>query len=369
MFTPRMKYLHQDLKAWLGRLLSRKDMENILDSRPHNPPDDPNAGIDDIWLSKVFLDLKDPSGAPFYPDVMGKVGSFFALAVDGFNPFQNKTAKQTVSSTAIWLVLLNLPPELRYLHENLYVAGVISGYPSLDEINHYLDLLINELLVLWDPGVFFSRTHSSIIGRLYRAMCIPLICDMIAARQVLGQAAVTSHNCCTLCDIDYHDFDITDNREWPKKDWSHMKECAQLWRDATSEQEQDFYFQAYGIRWSSLMRLPYWDPTKYAVVDSMHTGDLGLLMYHCRTLFGIDVRRLVAMVSVQFRMLGPSKAVTTKQDLRTLKTCSQAVHANANNLRTQLLEYGRRVLYTFCSDNNIIATRAQCDYRNKICSG
>ncbi len=149
----------------------------------------------------------------------------FALAVDGFNPFHNKTAKQSVTSTAIWLVLLNLPPELRYLHENLYVAGVIPGYAALDEINHYLDLLIDELLVLWDPGVFFSRTYNSTIGRLYRAMCIPLICDMIAARQVLGQAAVTSHNCCTLCDIDYHDFDITDAHEWPKKDSNHMKEC------------------------------------------------------------------------------------------------------------------------------------------------
>ncbi|KJA14089.1 hypothetical protein HYPSUDRAFT_72760 [Hypholoma sublateritium FD-334 SS-4] len=353
--TPRMKYLHQDLKAWLGRLLSRKDMEKILDSRPHIPPDDPNAGIDDIWLSKVFLDLKDPSGASFYPGRNGEGRLIFALAVNGFNPFQNKTAKQSVSSTAIWLVLLNLPPDLRYLHENLYVAGVIPGYPSLDEINHYLDLLINKLLILWDPGVFFSRTYSNIVGRLYRAMCIPLICDMIAARQVLGQSAATSHNCCTLCDIDYHDFDIIDHREWPKKNCDHMKECARLWRDATSEEEQDFYFQAYGIRWTSLLRLPYWDPTKYAVVESMHAGDLGLLMYHCRTLFGIDVTKAGGDGFSSIPYVGPSKVVTTKQDLRLLKTCSEIVHANAGDLLNRLLRYGHRVLYTFCSDNNIIA--------------
>ncbi len=207
--VPVKKYLHQDLNAWLGRLLARKNIEDILDSRPFIPPNGPNTTIDDIWLSKLFLDLKDPSGEPFYPsNEEGRL--VFGLSVDSFNPFHNKTAKQSVSSTAIWLVLLNLPPELRYLHENIYVAGVIPGHPSLDQINRYLDLLIDELMVLWEPGVFFSRTSKYAIGRLYRALIVPLVCDMLAARQVLGQAAATSHNCCTLCDIDLQDIDIID---------------------------------------------------------------------------------------------------------------------------------------------------------------
>ena len=83
LFTPRMKYLHQDLKAWLGRLLCRKDMEKILDSRPYILPDNPNIGIDDIWLSKAFLDLKDPLGAPFYPGCNGEGRLIFALASTG----------------------------------------------------------------------------------------------------------------------------------------------------------------------------------------------------------------------------------------------------------------------------------------------
>ncbi len=71
---------------------------------------------------------------------------------------------------------------------------------------------------------------------------------MLAARQVLGQAAATSHNCCILCDIDLHDIDIVDAGEWPEKDWDHMRRCALQWKDATSEIEQDMYFKAYGIR-------------------------------------------------------------------------------------------------------------------------
>lgn len=352
--VPIKKYLHQDLKAWLGRLLARKNMEDILDSRPHIPLDDPNAGIDDIWLSKLFLDLKDPSGEPFYPGTNGEGRLVFGLSVDSFNPFHNKTAKQSVSSTGIWLVLLNLPPELRYLHENIYVAGVIPGHPSLDQINRYLDLLIDELMTLWEPGVFFSRTTKYNLGRLYRALIIPLICDMLAARQVLGQAAATSHNCCTLCDIDLQDIDIVDAGEWPEKDWNHMRECAIKWRDAASETEQDMYFRAYGIRWSALLRLPYWDATKYAVVDSMHTIDLLLLSHQCRQLFGIDTAKIGGDGTSSIRHVGPSKVVTTKKDIGLLKTCSTLVHANPEDLPVALLRFGRRVLYTFCLDYNII---------------
>ena len=55
------------------------------------------------------------------------------------------------SSTGIWMVLLNLPPHLRYLEENIYVAGVIPGpsKPSNDQLNHYLELIVREAKELW----------------------------------------------------------------------------------------------------------------------------------------------------------------------------------------------------------------------------
>ena len=209
-------------------------------------------------------------------------------------------------------------------------------------------------MVLWEPGVFFSQTNKHSLGRLYRAMIIPLICDMLAARQVLGQAAATSHNCCTLCDIDLHDIGIIDAGEWPEKDWNHMRECTIKWRDAASETEQDVYFQAYGIRWSALLRLPYWDATKYAVVDSMHTIDLVLLSHHCRQLFGIDTTKTGGDGTSSIRQAGPSKVVTTKKDVESLRNCSALIHANPDDLSSALLWFGRRVLYSFCVDYNII---------------
>jgi hypothetical protein len=97
-YVPCRKHLHQDLKSWLGRLLSREGMEEVLESRPSGRPSDPNAPIDDIWLSEVFLNLKDVSGQPFYPGTDEEMRLVFSLSVDGFNPFHMKTAKQTASS-------------------------------------------------------------------------------------------------------------------------------------------------------------------------------------------------------------------------------------------------------------------------------
>ena len=54
--------------------------------------------------------------------------------------------------------------------------------------------------------------------------------------------------------------------------------------------ERDAIFEDHGIRWSRLLRLPYWDPTRYAVVDAMHNLFLGELRHHCVEVWGIDVK-------------------------------------------------------------------------------
>ena len=43
----------------------------------------------------------------------------------------------------------------------------------------------------------------------------------------------------------------------------------------------------YGVRYSELLRLPYWDPTKAVVVDGMHNLFLGLVKTHVEVLLGL----------------------------------------------------------------------------------
>ena len=356
---PVKKYLHQDLKHWVGRLLSRKGIEEHLSGSPYLPQGQQRPDvIDDIWLSDAFVQLKDVSGRPFYPGPSTEGRLVFSLSVDSFDPFGNKTAKQSISSTGIWLVLLNLPWYLRYLPQNIYLAGVIPGpdKPSLDKIKHYLQLVVDELKEFWNPGVFFSRTYKHPLGQLFFAIVIPVVCDMLAARQVIGYAsAPTAHYFCTACELDIDDIDILDRGEWPDKELVHIRCFAMLWKNAQSEEDQKVIFEACGWRWSPLFDLPYWNPILHTIVDSMHTLDLNLLNNHCRTLFRIDIAAPGGESSPPADFSNPSRDRARRtQDHKMLDRCLILIEANPKSLLYQLLEFHRQVLYTVCIDYNIL---------------
>ncbi len=88
-------------------------------------------------------------------------------------------------------MLLNLPPSIRHLPENLYLAGIIPGpnKPSLTEINHYLQLIVDDFKCLWSSGYHLTRTHKYRLGRLVKGMIVPVVCDLLAAHQLIGYAA------------------------------------------------------------------------------------------------------------------------------------------------------------------------------------
>ena len=66
-------------------------------------------------------------------------------------------------------------------------------------------------------------------------------------------------------------------------------ERAEQWRDCESEGERDACFKAHGICWSVLLKLPYWNPILFSVLDSMHTAYLGLVHSHCHKIWWINL--------------------------------------------------------------------------------
>ncbi|KAI0833370.1 hypothetical protein BC628DRAFT_1308471, partial [Trametes gibbosa] len=108
---------------WVGRFLCRRGIEDAFISVETALRDDPTMG--DIWDAKIFKEFLGPDGRPFWDGSSTETRLVFGLAVDGFNPYQSKTAKQKVTSTAIYLICFNIPLHLRYLPENMYLVGVI----------------------------------------------------------------------------------------------------------------------------------------------------------------------------------------------------------------------------------------------------
>lgn len=288
--TPVRQYHHQNMKEYLSRLYARPDLQEYL----YRDPTHSSSGDDtfDIWDAPVLRELIGPDGkTPFInaPDREGRL--IFSLNMDGFNPYGNKQSGKKVSVGAIYMVCLNLPPSIRYDIENVYLVGIIPGpsEPTTHEINYLLKPLVDEFVELWHDGVYLSRTIKYPRGFRVRCAVGPLVCDLPAARQMSGFAHFGATNFCSYCKLNLSNIQNLDHNDWIPRDASEHIQSAWAWRNATTQKEREHLMHEEGARWSELLRLNYWDPVKFTVIDSMHAFFLRLFQHHCRSIWGMDV--------------------------------------------------------------------------------
>ncbi|KZV91933.1 hypothetical protein EXIGLDRAFT_577710, partial [Exidia glandulosa HHB12029] len=180
----------------------------------------------------------------------------------------------------ISLVCLNLPPEIRYAPENILLVGVIPG-PKESQVQPYLVPLVDELLELLDAPLFKSSMQDG--GRRVQAFLVPVVCDMPAARKVAGFVAPKATLACPYCKCSYaqlSDRDMIDGH-FERRSPAEWRAQAEAYRIA-SPSERLRLKKENGVKWSELLRLPYWDPTRFTVVDAMHNLLLGLIQHHVR---------------------------------------------------------------------------------------
>lgn len=289
-WVPKKTFAHQTFGPWVGQLLSRPGIEKVL-SKSWEVPED--GRWRDIMHSPGIQEFLGPDKSTLFsvePD--GHHHLVFSLFIDWFNPFGNKKGGKSHSVGAIYLACLNLPPSLRYRPENVYVAGIIPGprEPKLEEINHFLKVIVDDFLTYWNNAVHVTRTADSEHGAFVRAAIVPLVCDLPALRKAGGFAGHSSSQAaCSFCNVSKEEMNGVDASQWRRRSWEEHLRYATEWRDAPNRATRDRVFAAHGLRWSELLRLPYWDPTKYALVDAMHNLYLGLIQHHCREVLGIDV--------------------------------------------------------------------------------
>lgn len=346
--VPRRKYMHQSLKEWVGRMLARPGIEEILDTAHDRPVSD---RMSDIWDSPAIRNIRDTDGTPFFTKHGNEARLLFSLGADSFHPLGALEAKQTMSATAIYMVLENLPPNERFKYQNMYLVGVIPGpgKPSLEQINHAVSLLTKELLELW-KGIFLTATARFSHGRFCKGAMIPLVCDMLAARQMAGFGSVTSTFFCTFCLLTIQDIENLDKTTWPERTLHDHLQWAREWRDCDSERERECCFKLHGVRWSALLDLPYWNPILFSVLDSMHAAFLGLFQTHCRKVWGIDI----SVEGGDGSVLRVKNPVPRPSD-HALRTCLQMIRENPSNLVERLVaeKIPKNLLWHICADNGL----------------
>jgi hypothetical protein len=270
-------------------MYARPDIEEYFDKYPDKHFDGQERH--DIWDGLILQNFEGPDGQPFMRCSGDDGRLVFGLNVDGFNAHGTSNSGKSLSIGGMYMVCFNLPPEIRYNIENVFLVGIIPGpdEPSTSEINHLLRPLVDSLLILWQDGIYLSRTPKYCHGRFIRAALIPLICDLPAARRVSGLGAHSFRLFCSECKLSGAEINDVDSSKWEMRTLEEHRKHAENWRNAQTASDQANLFKKHGIRWSELLRLPYWDPTKHIVIDSMHGFYLRIFSRHIRDIWGMGV--------------------------------------------------------------------------------
>lgn len=275
-FTAIKPFIYQPFHNWLARFLNLEGIEEALTQHLHNPPKD---FMTDIWDGSMWKKFKgNVENEPF----LIKEGNLaFSLYIDWFNAFGKSSRHASLGN--ICLVCLNLPPELRLKPENIYLAAIIPGpkEPTGPQLNLILSPLIKELKDLW-KGVYFSQTYKYPQGAVFRVAILTVIADVVAMRKITGFISHSGSKFCNFCMIDKSDIDETEAFQWPSRNIHDHKNQVAGWLHA-DQRRRNALFTEYGVRYSILEELPYWDATIMSNLDVMHNMILGALKDHAMT--------------------------------------------------------------------------------------
>jgi hypothetical protein len=270
---------------WFGRLLALPGVETYGDRFCDEITDTPETPVDKRRPSdgRFYRELRDAEGKLFIADRGGEGRWIFSLHADFFNIEGNIIGGQHSSTGVMSMSCLNFPPEMRDDPAFIYIPGIIQGYHEPDskeaQHQHFLKPLVDELVVGYEQGVCCYSAYDSYnpdqpYTRIHKHAIGPVIMDLKASRPFCGLSDVGSRLWCFYCKV-WHGFYRlrTDFEEWVQTDNNRLREGAQKWRSAGSDNERASILNCYGTRYSELWRLPYWNPRDQVVADSMHIID------------------------------------------------------------------------------------------------
>ena len=154
--------------------------------------------------------------------------------------------------------------------------------------------------------------------------------------------------------MNIQDIENIDRHSWPQRDVIEHVKAAKRWRDAESLEEQGAIFRDYGLRWSPLLQLPYWNPILFTAIEPMHVFDAGLFQTHCRQVWGIDTSNPGGNGTVTLASNAISIPRPPDSELEKWYEIIRATQ-DPGHLRDRLGRRGcsRDILWHICNDHNL----------------
>lgn len=268
-YKPLKVFFYQSIKSSLSINFQR---EGFIEATGHwkvRSENIPTDWIGDIYDGKVWKELQQ-SGffeSPYNLAV--------TLNVDWFQPYRR--VRDSVG--VLYLCIANLPYYLRYKQENIILVGIIPGpkEPKLT-INSYLEPLVDELKEFWSGVDLVLPSGNSVTVRVC-LVCVT--CDIPAIRKVCGFVGHQAKLGCSKCLCEFNHLQggglqYSGNLgEWNLRSLEeHRKRCEESLQCKSQHALQKFSSK-YGVRFSTLLNISYFNPVRYHVIDPMHNLLLG----------------------------------------------------------------------------------------------
>ena len=285
---PELEFPLASIQQQLAAIFRRPDFENLLRHWANRQQtDNILTDIYDGQVWKNFKETNEEDSPKFFRNDVADSHLGLMLNLDWFQPYDG-----TVHSTGvIYAAICNLPRDIRFKRENMLILGILPGpnEVSLHKINHYLAPIVDELMSLW--GGVTLNTYECEEGKRVRAALILISCDIPAARKLCGHvsALVSCHRCEKQANYEnrHHNFaGMAEIDEWfITRDSAQHRQNASEWRRCKSDAARKRFVQETGVRWSELLRLPYFDPIRFVTIDPMHCLFLGIAKWIVKRLW------------------------------------------------------------------------------------
>ena len=268
LLYPFLVYCYMSIENSLQELLLRPTFISECEqwrSRQVKP-----GVLEDIFDGAVWKDFQTYEGTPFLSEPLT-----FGLMInlDWFQPF--KHSKYSIG--AIYMTVMNLPRSARYKPENVMLVGILPGPSEPSDINSFLDPLVNELNAFWQGKEL--HVHGETSKKVIRCALLCASCDLPAGRKLCGFLSYNAHYGCSRClkffsgtagEMDYSGFD-RDN--WPKRTVAQHRMVASEIQKCNTK--SSIAAKESGYRYTKLLELPYFSPSRMLAIDPMHNLYLG----------------------------------------------------------------------------------------------
>ena len=295
---PHKIYCYKSIIKSIENLLKKVDFSAHCELWRQREVRSASQVVCDVSDGRIWRDFQYFNDIPFLATPRNYA---FMLNVDWMQPF-----KHTIYSVGVmYLVLMNLPRCERFKPENIIFVGVIPGpsEPKLN-INTYLSPLVDELLTLWDEGVKL-RDGSQRLLETFKACLLCVACDLPASRKVCGFTGHNSARGCNKCTKTFNVGNIGDHSDYsgfepcPLRNIVDHRQQVDEVKGKTTQEEQSRTESKYGVRYSELLRLPYFDCIRFTVIDPMHNLFLGTAKHVMETWLNAGILTAADLQKVQ----------------------------------------------------------------------